>query len=134
MDTGQVASSAITVSGIYSNDNAINLDTSEQEIGTITITSNGGGAIISAKCNIVGSTAVLVTMRIRKDSTSGTVLDVANCISTSSADPAGSGVTVPLIGYDASPSGSQVYKLTAQAVTGTPQAQYRRLLATNLKK
>ena len=67
-------------------------------------------------------------LRLRKDSTSGTLLDesiLASVIYDS----------ITLIGYDASPAASQTYKLVLEwSVGGNIYAWNRRVVPMNLKK
>lgn len=132
--TDKVAANAITASGTYSNDASLTLTTSEQEIGTITVSTDGGIVVVLGKCNIeVGYSNDSVTVYLRKNAiTTGTLLDWA-VVQNPGSETNNLYVPVTLIGFDASPSGSQVYKLSALRNT-QGWAYNRRMVALNGKK
>jgi hypothetical protein len=129
--TTNIAANAVSVIGLYSNDGTSNIDATETEVGTITVSTDGGATKIEGGANVYG-TDHEIALRIRKDSTSGSMLAFAHL------DLYGSihrGV-IAITGVDASPSGSQVYKLTAQRLngSGTVAVSYRRLTPAHLKR
>lgn len=138
--TGNVAANAITASGVYVNDSSASITGSESEIGTITISTDGGALEIYGKAHVTiasdgtpGSTCSVI-VRIRKDSTSGSVLDLAALAVGDESN--GIAAAISLTGYDASPAASQTYKLTAIRDLGnsTCTGLYRRLTPVNFKK
>ncbi|HWR21110.1 MAG TPA: fibronectin type III domain-containing protein, partial [Verrucomicrobiae bacterium] len=127
--TPKLPNNAITASGAYSNDGTATANTGSQvvEIGTVTVTTDGGAVIVVAKAMTQIDAGAYGFVRLRKTSTSGTVLDEVPLYTTYDS--------VGLIGYDASPSASQTYKLVLEWVSGANiYAFYRRLVTFNLKK
>lgn len=141
--TGKVAANAITVDGLYSSDSgAPVLTTTEQEIGTLTISTDGGTTIIKAKCNVairavsVSSGIPAMTIYLRKDAIiTGEILDVGTIWFTDSTTDYLQ-VTTTLIGRDSSPAATQTYKLSAvESNTNTiASVGFVRLLPLNRKK
>ncbi|HEV8662858.1 MAG TPA: hypothetical protein VGT06_06960, partial [Candidatus Methylomirabilis sp.] len=136
--TPDVEDNAITNSGLYSNNAAEGFTTTEEEIGSITITTDGGpvavwGLATLQKVNVENDTFALA---IRKDSISGSILGSTNVAIKGSGEDGLLAQTV--IGFDSSPAASQTYKLTIVATVGTTAsnqlASNRRLIAMNLKK
>jgi hypothetical protein len=125
VETTSVENNAINVDGAYVNDANFSLTTSEQVVGTVTISTNGGEVEVYGKWTVNANTP-LVFARLRKDSVSGTILDQADNLYDG---------PVNLQGLDTSPASSQTYVITGWQATGTTRtAQYRRLIAANRKK
>ena len=127
VDTPEVVDSAINEDGLFSNDGVINTtDGTEIEIGTVTVSVNTDVVEVFGKCIFTLSFAG--TTRIRKDSTSGAILDQS--VTTPTVPR-----TDTLIGLDTSPAATQTYKLTLQRQTGTNVgASVRRMVVGNRKK
>lgn len=125
--TPKVADNAITVIAQYSNTGpSIFTATTETEIGTITLSTNGGTVILLGVVNIellAGNDEVnTIVFRIRQTSTTGTMIGIGTMeghIGPSAGRITHLATTVTIIGIDTSPSGSQVYKLTAHRTAGT---------------
>jgi hypothetical protein len=142
--TPKVTNNAITVGGYYSNDAGTAVGDTEIEIGTLTLSTDGGIVEVHGKADCLvdvaggaGGNYTRMILRIRKDSTSGTQLDLGRAGIFAPAGVDGEiVVTCALVGYDASPATSQTYKLTAQRILGTGvcTATYRRLYPGNNKK
>jgi hypothetical protein len=130
--TGKVAANAITADGAYSNDATTGLSGTEAEIGTVTISTNGGSVTVLGKCDSVMQASGVMTIRLRKDSITGTIIDVAQI--TNASATASMRTTTTVIGLDTSPSASQTYKLTGTEDANDCSAAYRRMVADNLKK
>jgi hypothetical protein len=133
--TGKVAASAITADGIYSSDTVIALAGAEEVIATLTVSTNGGTAVVIAKfqVNLIGSTSPTGIFRIRKDSITGTVLDRIDISGDSTA--AILQLSATLIGRDASPAATQTYKLTGEEGSDpSVTTSYHRLFVINAKK
>lgn len=136
--TPKVTNGAITSNTTYSNDSFEGV-TSEEEVGTVTITTDGGRAVVQGSCQGVvqndgtASTWTRLSVRLRKDSISGSIFREMEIYV-----PSDMYVSLPmtLIGTDASPSGSQTYKLTAIRESGdaTCGVELRRMNAENQKK
>lgn len=136
--TSDVADNAITADGLYTNAGSINVtDTTEVELGSLTISTVGGSVLVLARCHLLSSGGYPTwTFRIRKDSLSGTILD-----SVDVTFPSGSGFAWPisLLGSDSSPAASQTYKLTGAASPayigpGTVTVKARAIVAFHRKK
>ena len=130
--TGNVAANAVTASGLYSINSSFGLSTSEQEIGTLTISTNGGGVVIIAKAR-VGTTlnGDGISLWLRKDTIStGTQLDYGDFGIIGAYGDA----VVTLIGFDSSPAATQTYKLSASANNAFSVVIERRIVSFNLKK
>ena len=139
--TGKINDNAVTVRGQYSNDASFALTTSFQEIGTLTISTDGGDVVVLGKCGVSPTALVLATgrpsisVKLTKDSITGTLLDTqATEFSDDTTDLLH--VSVVLIGLDSSPASTQTYKLAARydnTNTGG-EASLRRIVHFNLKK
>lgn len=133
--TPLVSASAITIDGLYSNDTQYGLTSTEAEIGTLTVGTDGGTVLVTAKCGTELSDSSGCIFRIRKDSIAGTIIDWVEV-----KNPLASGfpnlleVSTVLVGVDASPATSQTYKFTGQKLTGTAQVDTRRLYSLNRKR
>lgn len=130
--TPKVPVGAITASGVYTNDSGSTLGSSEAEIGTITITceANQPLAIFGYAGLTKTSNPGGVLMKIRKGTTSGTILGQGR-----SELVAGGDDTMCVIGYDATPAASQTYKLTAYYDGSAGGSYYDvRLMPVNLKR
>ena len=141
MATGNVAANAITAIGGYSDDGSTSIPTSETEVASLTVSTNGGSVIIIAKCQVVvfATTANAGTPQallwLRKTSVTGSIIDLGEIRFTDDTTEVES-VVATLIGLDASPSASQTYKLTAQKGSSNTDGNLQRfrLVAFNLKK
>lgn len=139
--TGKVAANAITTSGTYDNINVFTLSGSEQEIGTITISTDGGPGHVIGKTDInlqlSTTAATLIQVLMRKDSLTGTIIGRGQfgLVVPSAAAYQLQG-TVAVIGYDSSPAATQTYKLSAYKGVGTETASAfnRNIIPVNLKK
>jgi hypothetical protein len=132
IQTGSVIANAINNNGQFLNDGWVDV-TTETEVGSVTISTDGGSVEIFGKCSFqkTVSGASNVHLRLRKDSITGTVLDQVDVgIAAAVSAPAAAG----LLGYDASPSASQTYKLTAAVDAGTIAVWLRRITVGNRKK
>lgn len=135
--TGNVAANAITANGFYSNDAMSGSITADVEIGTITITTNGGAVLILAKVSATIDTALgsaVCAVGLRRDSSTGTILDYFILQQPTAFDYYLGGFTTMAI--DASPAATQTYKLMAIKTSGAGvfRVEYRRLVALNLKR
>ena len=144
--TGQAADNAIGVGGAYSSDANNSPTSSEVEIGTVTISTNGGFVAVFAKVDFQidcpANEEALIVVTLRKDTITGTLIDTTNVgwgsvkLSPSSGTSL-LGVCV-VIGFDSSPASSQTYKVGVREVLGGGSADTtitaRRMVAINLKK
>jgi hypothetical protein len=136
--TWNIQSSAVTVSGLFANDASVSFPNTnaEVEIGTLTITTNGGTVFILGKTTVEISASSpgqdKPLIRLRKGSLTGTILDSAMFLMAIGYSQI---VTVTLIGMDNSPARAQTYKLTAQGQSGEGGfCYYRRLFPMNAKR
>ena len=126
VDTPEVVDNAITIDDFFSNTGLILVGATEIEIGTVTVTTDGGVVEVIGSCKQQSGTMRNVTVRIRKDSVTGTIL--ATGFTALDISPA------TIIGKDSSPATTQTYKLTGLQVTGGKSVEQRILLAKNRKK
>jgi hypothetical protein len=140
--TPKIIDNAVTASGTYSNDNPVTLSTSSQEIGTLTISTDGGPAVVIAKveielaANTLNAGLPTVGVALRKDTiATGTLLDSVLVKFTDDTTESLS-VVVTIIGFDSAPSASQTYKLEAfESNSNTVAlASGRKIVNFNLKK
>lgn len=131
--SGALANNAITANGAMAMDSPQSLDANPpdpRQIGSgVTISTKGGYVIVQAKLERTAYTAGTQQsiFQIRKDSTSGTILDqIGNATNTVSYD---------LLAVDTSPAASQTYVLCAYMGTGELiTVNHARLVCMNGKK
>lgn len=129
-EAGACADNAITNNGEYSHDAAVTIGAAETDLGSVTISTNGGNVEVYAKLSAVNSGVnVTVTLRLRKDSLTGTILD--QCFLFVSASQPG---TVSLMGIDSSPAASQSYHVTGLNGGPSVSAEFLRIIAANRKR
>lgn len=131
--TAGVQNNAITNNAYYSNNASIAVAGAvEIEIGSVTLTTNGGYVLILGKvsCEDVGGTVSYYRIRIRKDSTSGSILDEVEM--TVGGTWKGGLATMAI---DTTPASTQTYKLMGdKGGAETDYFNFRRLIVLNLKK
>ncbi|MCQ4575427.1 MAG: hypothetical protein NOU37_09315 [Candidatus Brocadiales bacterium] len=131
--TLQIANEAVTVDSSFSLDADVALGgvDVETEVGTITMSTNGGTVLVFGKLRIrVVGAGDFGHIRLRKDSLSGPELDYTGYTTNVLG-------AMTLIGKDSSPAGTQTYKLTMTALTSNGQytfPSHRRMLVLNRKK
>jgi len=137
VQTGKVVANAITNDAFYTADADFTLATTEQEIGTITVATNGGVVEVTAKVNPVTTVGALgatyAIFKIRKTNITGTIIDQTMELMNDAPHYS----NAALLAIDSSPGATQVYKLTGvlNAATGnTFVARYRRMTGLNYKK
>ena len=129
--TGDVTANAITQVQSYANDaTATVTDESETEVGTITITTQGGPVLVIGKFRAQNaSVALTVLCHIRRGSdVSGALIDKGEVLLTAS-NPA----TVMAMYVDSQAAGTYTYKLWFQP-TADCDCSYRRLQVVELKR
>lgn len=133
VDTGDVTDDAISVAATSTTSGNVTVTAAELDIETVTITTNSGFVVIHGKTNLeCTADAAEITVRIRKDNTTGTILDAA---AVAVADASFNLTSVNIIGVDTSPAASQTYVLTGdKGVSGTVVGSLRVLVAMNFKK
>jgi hypothetical protein len=128
IQTPHVEDDAVTVDGVYENDEETSpyTEEGEVEIGSITVSTDGGSVVVIGSAMQVSGSSFGTVLRVRKDSTSVAVLVTGRT---------GTFTTGTIVGRDASPAPTQMYVLTA---TGGNEAEHvcstRRLYSLNRKK
>jgi len=124
--TGKVAANAVSANASSTGDGPATATTSKGVLLSVTLSTDGGYGVVLAKVQRYGGLSANCTLEIRKDSTTGTLLDWLVSYEIDEV--------CCLLGFDASPGSTQDYKLCMLASDNTALLQYYRLLAINLKK
>lgn len=132
--TARINNNAVTANGYFSNDAQVIFDNTEQELGTITVTPDGGYFLVLGSCVFSdwGNGNTTYELRIRKDSMTGTVIAFSTVLVSSGWNGASS-----IMAIDSTPSSPQTYKLTGWAINGwisNDRYEIRKLVGINLKK
>jgi hypothetical protein len=138
--TDDVVDNSMTVNGAYSSDTTDAWETSETQRASLTISTNGGAVVVTAKFQAVmfytpGGLALQASYSLRKDSITGAILDLGEI----RLDDAGASQLFSTIcvatGVDTSPAATQTYVLGILGVSSQQGYSKRyRLTAVNLKK
>lgn len=135
INTPAVVNNAITSNGTYvdsSSGNPVNPTLGQElQIGAVTLATNGGYGIIIAKTDVTttGTSTDQAALRIRKGTSSGTVLDESDFPVV--AETTVFGISV---GIDPTPAASQAYVLTLAVNSTTETWGNVRIISLNLKK
>lgn len=129
VDTAEVVDSAVTANSSSKTDSASTVTTTETIFNTITVTTDGGEVGIWASAGLRLVNGNIPKVRIRKDDVTGDILYTASPVPNSD-----NLFQVPLLGFDSSPSGTQLYVLTAVTGNSTGEILERSIFAINTKK
>ena len=139
VDTTKAIVGAMTINAVYSNDATINVTTTEEIVGNVTLQTDGyGQAILMGHVTVNmpaddGTSNTYTEVRIRKGSTTaGTQIGYSATENPSSGSNMAAAIGV--IGYDVNPGTTQPYVLTARASRSNWNVGFRSLIGFNLKR
>ena len=113
--TPQISSNAVTVDGYFADDSPVIFadDFVELEVGSITISTDGGSVVIIGKANAISVQLEQTKLLLRKNTPGGPVLDTAILQITTARASGPLSAPLIVVGQDASPDPTQTYKLMA---------------------
>jgi len=129
VDTVNVVANAISNYDDAADDTYSSAELNEQVVITVSVPTDGGIVAVQAKATLVADAGFPAIFRLRKTNVSGAILDTVTLRAASNSVP----VSGSLLGFDASPSGTQDYVLTVEP-TVTCTVNDARMLGVNLKK
>lgn len=138
--TVKIANNAVTANVITETNGFDSFSFGEAQINSLTISTNGGDVAILGCATLetlyVTDDALAAKLRIRKDSSSGTILAEAWTRFLSNVWNVYKEINLFVLAKDATPAASQTYVLTIEGLLGgyTQTVGWRRLLAINMKK